>query len=514
MRRPSELHPGDRFQSYRVVREIARGGFGVVFELLHGRSGRRAALKVLTLAGMKPDVLKRFVNEARAANMVRHPGIVDVVDQGHFEDGVPWLLMEYVEGETLEERIKAVHEGTAPIGHDPLAILYQVAHALKALHQRGIVHRDLKPANIKLMPDPSRPEGELAKLLDFGIAKFVSDSILTLSEEGPVVAQTRADIVMGTPSYMAPEQCISAASVSAAADVYALGVIGYELLSGRRPFPMDWPQVGHVKLTQDAPMLAAPGLADDLVLLIMAMLRRSVTERPSMEQVVETLGRLGGRAVSGAQVRSLERKVRAHEAQFRKYWVAGSLLLACAVSVGVVAFSTRQEVNTPVRRELFVDLAAQPLGSLQDMDEATGSAAVVAAIDAESHSELEVIRDLAVNVPKQDLSSVPLDMSSSAPVLPSRQSCGAERPSSDCFLGDGLTAMQKGALAAAAKNAGLQLCRGQSVILEPSPRGFLECSRRPLSVSASQCGSFVLAADALWRVGWPTPKRVEVTCRR
>ena len=271
MRHPSELRPGDRFHSYRVVREVARGGFGVVYELVHGRSGRRAALKVLTKAGMKPEVMKRFLNEARAANTVRHPGIVDIMDQGNFEDEIPWLLMEFVEGDTLEDRIRSVHTNQAPPFHDPIAILFQLAHVLQALHERGVVHRDLKPANVKLMPDPSRPEGELAKLLDFGIAKFVSDSLLTFSDEGPVQPHTRADVIMGTPAYMAPEQCVSAAAVTGAADVYALGIIAYELLSGRRPFQVEWPAIAHVKLTQDAPSLDTPGLASELVNLIMSM---------------------------------------------------------------------------------------------------------------------------------------------------------------------------------------------------------------------------------------------------
>ncbi len=151
----SEPKPGDRFQRYRVVRKIGQGGFGSVYELVHAHSTRRAALKVLDLSSASPEIVKRFQNEARAANAVHHPGIVDILDQGHFEDGAPWLLMEFIDGETLEERIHAVHDGRIHLRHDATAILYQLADVLRALHERGVIHRDGKPTTV-----PSRNESE------------------------------------------------------------------------------------------------------------------------------------------------------------------------------------------------------------------------------------------------------------------------------------------------------------------------------------------------------------------
>lgn len=436
--------------------------------------------------------------------MVRHPGIVDIFDQGHFEDGVPWLLMEYVEGETLEERIHSIHAGKVPHTHDPIAILYQVAHVLSALHARGIVHRDLKPPNIKLMPDPSRPEGELAKLLDFGIAKFVTDNLLTLSDEGPVAVRTHTDVIMGTPPYMAPEQCISAASVTAAADVYALGVIAYELLSGRRPFTMEWPAIGHMKLTQDAPQLDTPGLPDDLVSLVMSMLRRNEAERPAMLQIVDALGKLGGRGVSGAQVRLIEERLLARESSLKRRWllggftVCGLLVLLAPTTLWRSKFSVQPGANPDL-------LQAVPVIDL-------------GVVGKESAETPDLSHTIAVATQVTDM-GLQQDMSASAPLLTGgplekgQNDCVPMTPTVNCIRGDGLSKEHIEILMKAAQRAGLQICRGQTLILEPSLTGFLECGRRPARVTSGMCTRFVLALDGLSHVGLATPKRVEITCR-
>lgn len=294
-----------------------------MFELVHVRSGRRAALKILS-AALSSDAANRFMNEAHAANMVRHPGVVAIEDQGQFKDGIPWLLMEYVDGETLQERIAAMKRGNIPAKFDPIAVLYQISHALRALHVRGVVHRDLKPSNIKLMPDASRPEGELAKLLDLGIAKCLLDGKPTMVENGPVPNLTRPFVALGTPEYMAPEQCVSAATATPAADIYALGVIAHELLTGTRPFGGSWPEIAYRKHSIETPPVDMPDQPIELVSLVEEMLHRTPNLRPPIEHVVSVLAGLGGRPASGAEMVSFARKVVQREKRLKR------LLSACA----------------------------------------------------------------------------------------------------------------------------------------------------------------------------------------
>jgi len=511
MRPPSELRPGDRFQRYRVVRQIGQGGFGSVYELVHSHSARRAALKVLALSNASPEIAKRFQNEARAANAVRHPGIVDILDQGHFDDGAPWLLMEFIDGETLEERIHAVHEGRTPLRHDAIAILYQVADVLRALHERGVIHRDLKPANIKLMPDPSRPEGELAKLLDFGIAKFVSQSLLEPRDEGAVQPQTQAGLIMGTPPYMAPEQCVSAASVTAAADVYALGVIAYELLSGRRPIEADPPAIFFLKITEDAPPLNVPGVSRELAALVMSMLRREATTRPTMAAVAETLAALGGRGASGAQLRawrSESTKAVANpqaERKKRTRWLVGGGLVTMGASITALLMALGPP--TAIERTQDAGMNGPRIASPHDMASATPD---LPPVDAEeNHTDLApspFIRgtDLAP-------SPIPMDLSPRRPE-PSPVPCTPLRLEPSCFLAKNLSRDQQAAFSTAAKNVGLRLCAGQTLVLQKPLRGFLACSNHPGAVTVQTCDRFKLAADALWRAEWPIPERVEIRC--
>jgi serine/threonine-protein kinase len=210
---------------YRVTATIGHGGMGIVYAAEHSLLGRPAAIKVLrSELSQNQDVVTRFFNEARAATAVRHPGIIEIYDFGWTRDGAAYLVMELLDGETLAQR-----SARKPF-HWPavLAIARQIAGALAAAHAKGIVHRDLKPENVFLVLDPEVPGGERIKLLDFGIAKLAVDTSSTLTV-------TRTGAVIGTPTYMAPEQCRGVA-IDHRADLYALGCVIYELCCGRPPF--------------------------------------------------------------------------------------------------------------------------------------------------------------------------------------------------------------------------------------------------------------------------------------
>jgi len=200
---------------------------GAVYLAEHPQIGRRVAVKVLRPEMIRePQLLVRFLNEARAANAIRHPNIIEVLDSGTTPEGVPYLVMELLEGEVLSARIRRV--GKLPV-REAMEFAFQVASALAAAHGKGIVHRDLKPDNLFLVPYPSDPGREMIKVLDFGIAK-----LQTLPTGGGM--QTRTGMLMGTPVYMSPEQCLGTRAVDQRSDIYALGIIMFEMLAGHPPF--------------------------------------------------------------------------------------------------------------------------------------------------------------------------------------------------------------------------------------------------------------------------------------
>src|SRR5581483_8851999 len=200
---------------------------GVVYLAEHPEIGRKVAVKVLHRDFARDEqLLGRFLNEARAANAIRHPNIIEILDSGTLPDRTPFLVMELLEGESLAARIK--REGRLPI-RDSVDFAYQTASALAAAHAKGIVHRDLKPDNLFVVPDPHDEARERIKVLDFGIAKLQQQST------GDSV-KTCTGTLMGTPIYMSPEQCRGIRSVDHRTDVYSLGVILYEMLNGPPPF--------------------------------------------------------------------------------------------------------------------------------------------------------------------------------------------------------------------------------------------------------------------------------------
>ncbi len=218
---------GEMAGSYRIVRPLGEGGMGVVYVAEHPLLGREAVVKLLLpeLSRHKESV-ERFFNEARASTLIEHPGIVSIFDFGYHPSGRAFIVMEKLPGESLAVRLRA--RGPLP-EPEAFAIVRGIAGALAAAHAVGIVHRDLKPENIFLVPDPEVPAGERVKLLDFGIAK------LTVEVSGRS-ASTRTGAVLGTPSYMSPEQCRGTGDIDHRADLYAVGCILFEMISGRLPF--------------------------------------------------------------------------------------------------------------------------------------------------------------------------------------------------------------------------------------------------------------------------------------
>ena len=224
---------GTRIGKYRVTGLLATGGMGAVYKAIHEEIGRQAAIKVLLPEYVKnDDVARRFLNEARAVNLIRHPALVEIYDTERLPDGSACLIMEFLDGETLTRRIENAR-GRIPT-RKILRIVWQLADVLHAVHERGIVHRDLKPSNAMLVKDSAMPDGERIKLLDFGIAKLAVDS-------ARFNLKTGTGVTMGTVYYMSPEQCLGAKEVDGKADVYSLGVVLFENMSSvekvREPFP-------------------------------------------------------------------------------------------------------------------------------------------------------------------------------------------------------------------------------------------------------------------------------------
>lgn len=216
-----------RLDRYAVGPKLGSGGFGTVYRARHTILGTEVALKVLSPQhASSPEVVQRFLREAKAAASVGSPHIVTVQDAG-VADGVPFLAMELLAGEDLEARI--ARRGALAVD-DAIEIVLQVLEGLDAAHSRGIVHRDMKPANVFLTERGGRP---LVKLLDFGVSKIVEPEQRRLTQTG---------MILGTPAYMAPEQVRSSRTVGAACDQYALAVVLFELASGSLPHEAETPE--------------------------------------------------------------------------------------------------------------------------------------------------------------------------------------------------------------------------------------------------------------------------------
>jgi hypothetical protein len=261
---------GPQLGAYRLLHPIGEGGMGTVYVAEHAALGRRAAIKVLHPAfSMRPDIVMRFFNEARAASAITDPGIIQIFDVGQHTDGSAYIVMELLEGEPLDRRLRM--RRALPV-EAALRIVRQVAKSLGAAHARGIVHRDLKPENIFLVPDTEVIGGERAKILDFGIAKLIGETNL----------KTQTSAVMGTPAYMSPEQCRGAGAVDERADVYSLGCVLFTLITGRPPFDAEGGgEIIAMHLREAPPRLSslAPGISPELDALVARCLEKDPARR-------------------------------------------------------------------------------------------------------------------------------------------------------------------------------------------------------------------------------------------
>jgi len=262
-----ELSVGAMAGEYVIQALLAAGGCGTVYSAVHRILGRRAAIKVLhrELSG-SPEMLERFIREARAVNLIGHPNIVDIYEFGELNDGRPYYVMELLEGSDLESLIRR-RGRLSP--SEAFELLQPVCLALEAAHAAGVIHRDLKASNIAVHESSGK---RVVKLLDFGIAKLVRP-------DGASSGLTSVGNRVGTPSAMAPEQILGGA-VDARTDVYALGVLLYHLLTGRFPFESDDPvELDRLHLEAPPPRTGAQVAVDPAVDALVARCLEKAPER-------------------------------------------------------------------------------------------------------------------------------------------------------------------------------------------------------------------------------------------
>jgi serine/threonine protein kinase len=261
---------GEMAGEYRIGRALGAGGFGTVYEAEHPVLKRRAAVKVLHENRSLDDVaVQRFIAEAQAASQIRHPNIVGIFSFGTLPNGRLFYVMDLLDGVALDVYLKE-YGRLSP--ERAVALLRPIASALDALHSAGMIHRDVKPANIFLAWESSG-EVVVPKLLDFGLIKLVGKSTI----------HTASDVLMGTPYYMAPEQC-QGETVDARSDVYSLGVICHELCTGQVPFTGDSASavlLGHVLKPPPRMSEIVADLPPALDTPVLAMLAKDRTERPA-----------------------------------------------------------------------------------------------------------------------------------------------------------------------------------------------------------------------------------------
>jgi tRNA A-37 threonylcarbamoyl transferase component Bud32 len=403
---------GEMFGSYRVVALLGKGGMGEVFLAEHQHISRRAAIKVLRAdLTADPALVHRFFIEARATSLIRHPGIVEVFDCDVLPNGRVYMVMEYLEGETLADRLARV----GPLGCEvACAIGRQIAAAMQAAHRMGILHRDLKPENVFLAARPDSPDVKTVKILDFGIAKL-------LANETPSDSLTVTGIAMGSPKYMSPEQCSGSANIDSKADIYSLGCLLFEAICGRVPFERaSTREILYAHMFRPAPAASsvAPSIPAWLDGLIERMLAKNAGDRPDdMAEVARILerGDTGSIAVAGPP--DPDRQPRRARRARRKLGIRGGIGLGtaaiAAAIIAVLGLSGRD---------------AAPLGARDQARAVTPTAAAArAAIDDEDRSAGHLSAALT---DRTDLSAAGVPVNPTQPAASNRRAAGsaAARP--------------------------------------------------------------------------------------
>jgi serine/threonine-protein kinase len=356
---------GQQIGGYTVLHLLGRGGMGEVYLAQHRRVARRAAIKVLVPElSQNAVVLERFFNEARAASLIRHPGIVEILDCD-LHLGQAYIVMEFLEGESFGGYLFR----TGPLDGD-LPFFYgvsaAVASAVGAAHAMNIIHRDLKPDNVFMhLPGPAA-SSPVVKILDFGIAK--------LAQQDGVPSQTGTGVLLGTPAYMSPEQCRGAGRVDNRSDIYSLGCILYEALSGGPPFVREGFGdliVAHV--SEPPPPLAerVSGVSPELESLIQRMLAKAPGQRPqTMEEVVVAL-----RACASAAGVNLDAPLRGKIPVERPpEKIESAVTQPAAVAAGPSGVDTTPLGPTPRARQFVVAPPAAMSGMAPDGSGPAGAA--------------------------------------------------------------------------------------------------------------------------------------------
>jgi serine/threonine-protein kinase len=274
------VEAGTRVGLYEVIEQLGRGGMATVFKARHTVLERDAALKFLDLAFLEdPEFVKRFRHEARVIAGLEHPNIVPVFDFSEHE-GLPYLVMKFVEGETLKARL-----GRGRLTMAESSVMIQaIGSGLSYAHAQGVLHRDVKPSNVLLGRDGS------IYLADFGLARIAASAQSTLSRE----------FMIGTPQYISPEQARSEPNLDARTDIYSFGILIYELLVGQVPFDADTPISiihDHLQSPPPRPSARAPGISEDLDRAILRALAKDKKDRfGSVDEMVEAVRRGMGAA--------------------------------------------------------------------------------------------------------------------------------------------------------------------------------------------------------------------------
>ncbi len=359
------IDPGTEIDArYRVIRLLGEGGMGAVYEVEHLGVGKRLAVKMLHAHyARQPEAVKRFAREARAAAAIGHPNIVEVIDTG-MHRAEPYMVMELLRGETLAERLaRAAVIST----RETCVIIGSVLSALASAHAKGIVHRDLKPENVFL----ADYGGTTVKLLDFGVSKFRRDA-------GTLYETTQEGLPVGTPAYMAPEQWMGRRDIDHRADLFAVGVMLYEMLTGG--FPYEGASQGELFLEivrgSEAPPLPssiAPGVPRAIDAVVLQALRRerderfqsarefleairafgaeriAVSDEPPVQQVMDALSTSPRRAFRRTMITSVEGRPRVTGRQISVWAVLLSLVvLGLVVAAGARSTPQRHAARRPV----------------------------------------------------------------------------------------------------------------------------------------------------------------------
>ena len=282
---------------YKILDQIGEGGMGIVYRAEHIVLGSPAAVKVLLPQFTRdPVVVDRFFTEAKAASAIKHAGITNVFDYGRLPNDQAFIAMELLRGEDLTTFLGRYGRLDPSVAAE---IVKQLLAALNAAHVTGVVHRDLKPDNIFITRDKAAPGGIRVKVLDFGIAKLCGDNV-------PAKAKTKGGAILGTPAYMAPEQCKGGMEIDSRADLYAVGCILFELLAGRPPFVAEGGgETMAMHIYEVPPLLSdhVKSLPPELEALVAKMLTKAPDDRtPSAAWALAALERVALPSLDGIEI--------------------------------------------------------------------------------------------------------------------------------------------------------------------------------------------------------------------